>query len=762
MKKKLLRIFLMIIMFFGIIPATSFGSANNDTHKVEAVDHSGGYVYFLKPSTWTESKVMLFIGHNSYTSVYEMTKVTNTDNLYRYSMPSWGGATYVAFANASSVWGSGNWGPSNRTNAPHYTNVYNNYGYNSGNYYVHVPSSTSNNASITIKYAGTSASSLNLSAVAKVYGANNGTTTYSPYASGGTVSVSGYYMSGNNTASTRSAVSSTSSSNTASTTLAPGSTATFKATAAAGYTFVGWSTSTSEANKVSTSTTYTYKYDLSYAEKTIYALFKQSEKKSITIFADLSYLQETWSGDIGNPFLHYWDSSGNNSGNFGSCKMVKVENYDNLYKYEVPLGPNMTNIAGFNFGFYEDDSMKRTVDLEPSSPINISNSNTEYRIVIEHVFTWEQNVEEPKIISGISIDEVIPVTYYDGNEMVLEEKIYGYDYKPRMIPKEENNIEYKLNGWHSSTTINDSTLFTKKTFENNCAESYTLYANYEVANDYFIYVDTLNQPWNSFSVYMWSEYFSKPSGEGTYENAPFPGINDVNVITDIGNNMYKIKIDASASFDHLIFANTANIGDANNPKQTIDLELTPDNNYYVFTTEKTTNSGGTPCYHVKYEEETDNFLEQQKNTSSDVNDFRFIAGFKNKTEAKAYGGASAALTTKQFGYKFIFVKGDTSYVGYWNFEKGYKYDVIRYDGTVYRSVDSTGKTGNDFTKIENDYSEFYALSLTDDVTFKYSDYDQIVVVACYRDTKGQVQVIKAQEYNIVGTPDNVYLYEIER
>ena len=241
-----------------------------------AVDHTGGYIYFLKPSTWTESKVMMFIGHDSYTSVYEMTKVSNTDNLYRYTMPLWGGATYVAFANAGSVWGSGSWGSSNRTNAPHYTNVYKDYGFNSGSYYVVVPASTSNNANITINYKS-SATNLNLTTRANVYGSTDGGSTYASKAAAGTVSVSGYYMSNSSTASTRSAVSSTSSQAYASTTLAPGSTATFKATASTGYEFVGWFDAASGGTAVSTSDTYTYKYDISYTGKTVYARFKQKQ-----------------------------------------------------------------------------------------------------------------------------------------------------------------------------------------------------------------------------------------------------------------------------------------------------------------------------------------------------------------------------------------------------------------------------------------------------------------------------------------------------
>ena len=236
-----------------------------------AVNHTGGYVYFLKPSTWTESTVMMFIGKSNYTSVYTMTKVENTDNLYRYTMPSWDGATYVAFANAGSAWGSGNWGPSNRTNAPHYTNVYNNYGFNSGSYYVVVPASTSNNAGITINYTGTSASTINLT-----------TEAIASDKAHGTVSVSGYYMSAYNKASTRSAVSSSASNATASTTLAPGSTATFNATASTGYEFEGWYDAATGGNQLSTSSTYTFKYDISYTGKTVYARFK-AKQSAITL-----------------------------------------------------------------------------------------------------------------------------------------------------------------------------------------------------------------------------------------------------------------------------------------------------------------------------------------------------------------------------------------------------------------------------------------------------------------------------------------------
>ena len=261
-----------------------------------AVNHTGGYVYFLKPSTWTESTVMMFIGKNDYTSVYTMTKVDNTDNLYRYTMPSWDGATYVAFANAGGAWGSGSWGPNNRTNAPHYTNVYNNYGFNSGSYYIVVPASTSNNAGITINYTGTSASTINLT-----------TKAIASDKAHGTVSVSGYYMSAYNTASTRSAVSSSASNATASTTLAPGSTATFNATASTGYEFEGWYDAATGGNQLSTNSTYTFKYDISYTGKTVYARFK-AKQYTIT-YKDQGNVTFTGTHASGYPTKHTYGTA---------------------------------------------------------------------------------------------------------------------------------------------------------------------------------------------------------------------------------------------------------------------------------------------------------------------------------------------------------------------------------------------------------------------------------------------------------------------
>lgn len=535
------------------------------------------------------------------------------------------------------------------------------------------------------------------------------------------------------------------------------------------YSFLGWTGSNGATPQkdvtISTGTTGNKTYTANWESK-------------VTLYLDFSGIKK-WYGDEASkayfPFVYFFKGSTNIGWNYSNGKSDEYTRFvdlgNNLFKYDIVFTDsklkNLQQIDSFIIGFYFDwdnngdthQNPLQTTDI--NFPISYQDNGKEFRVVYEDI-TNESWTNESKL-NNFNITEVTNVHYMIGNEEAdstgpIYNHFPNFDSKPLFIEKEG----YKLKGWYTSPTVfTDENLFSEGYSLVNKGSDIYIYANYEQANDYFIYVDTLNKPWNSFSVYMWNNYFGNEEGN-IHQNAEFPGVNNPEIVTDIGNKMYKIKIDASKSYDHLIFANTANEGDENNPKQTIDLELTPDKNYYVFTTEIVRNQNNTPCYHVRYEEETDNFLHAQKNISSDVNEFRFIAGFKNKTEANAFGGAEADLSTKQFGYKFIFVKGNTSYVGYWNFNKDYKYNVIRYEGTLYESVDSTGKTGDDFTAIENEYSEFYALSLTDDVTFKYSDYEQIIVVACYRDSDNKVQVIKAQEYNIVGTPGDVYLYEIER
>ena len=145
-RKRVLSLILVLVMLIGLMPQTALN--------VEAADHTGGTIYFQKPTdpNWQGNVVQLAIGKDSYTDVYEMKQVNETD-WYTCEIPSWGGATYCAVITNGNLWGSGNWGPSNLSNAQHYAVVYDeNYTFNSGSYYYLVPSSSDNGAELSITY----------------------------------------------------------------------------------------------------------------------------------------------------------------------------------------------------------------------------------------------------------------------------------------------------------------------------------------------------------------------------------------------------------------------------------------------------------------------------------------------------------------------------------------------------------------------------------------------------------------------------------
>ena len=94
MKTNLLKsIFISLIFVMGVSNAWAHNLAANQ------------YVYFEKPSDWTQ--VALLLGHDSYSIGYNMTKISNT-NLYYWKTASWGGYNAYAFIDAKDWGGEGN------------------------------------------------------------------------------------------------------------------------------------------------------------------------------------------------------------------------------------------------------------------------------------------------------------------------------------------------------------------------------------------------------------------------------------------------------------------------------------------------------------------------------------------------------------------------------------------------------------------------------------------------------------------------------
>ena len=225
--------------------------ADVDNAETGANTVAGGYVYFDNTKTkWADSHIQFVIGHNSFSRTYTMSKITNT-NLYYVNLSSstyhdWGDATYYAVIGASYKWGDGKWGSSNLTNATHRTAAYTT-AYNMDSdtkRYLVTPTGSSNGTTIGIAYQGTTYSSLNKTNYVYVKSAAAGSTTYNDSNSAGTAKITGYYLSGNNAASSHSAETTLDSTSSANCTIAPATTITLEATANTGYKFVGWYTST--------------------------------------------------------------------------------------------------------------------------------------------------------------------------------------------------------------------------------------------------------------------------------------------------------------------------------------------------------------------------------------------------------------------------------------------------------------------------------------------------------------------------------------
>ena len=91
-----------IFLFFAAILCATNAWAFNIT--------ANNYVYFEKPSDW--SNVSILLGHNTWSQGYDFTKISNT-NLYYWKTPSWNNATEYYFIDAT-LWGGEGKKPTDR------------------------------------------------------------------------------------------------------------------------------------------------------------------------------------------------------------------------------------------------------------------------------------------------------------------------------------------------------------------------------------------------------------------------------------------------------------------------------------------------------------------------------------------------------------------------------------------------------------------------------------------------------------------------
>ncbi len=242
---------------------------------VDAAIAVHGYIYFVKPASWTSSKVLFMVGKNNWSTGYGMSKVANTENLYYYNLDSslWNDATQYAFFNTSSVWdGEGNSIGNRAPYSDHYTATSTS-ALSSGSYYVITPASGDNNAALTVSKQGTAYSSLNKKQDVVVQTSTDGSTYSAATTSPADISISGYaFSSTSNCSDTKSdSISQNASDNSLTATVGYLSKTTLTVSSTiSGYEFVGWY---SGNTLLEDGTTYTY-YPKS--ANTVYARFDLS------------------------------------------------------------------------------------------------------------------------------------------------------------------------------------------------------------------------------------------------------------------------------------------------------------------------------------------------------------------------------------------------------------------------------------------------------------------------------------------------------
>ena len=265
------------------------------------INFSGGYIYFDNSIGINQKYIQLCARQSSWTGVSTMTNISNT-KLYYVANPQgsgWGSILgWVVIGNSTTKTNSNfdNW------TAYGWCSNWNEYGFNSGNTYLIVPTSTSKSQSVNTSYLSGGYSALNSQQTIK--SAVNGADANSK----ATISITSYKMTGNGQVTEQTATLGTgaadtyvSAARTATTTLKVGDVAT-------GYQFDGWYAAKTGGTALSTEKTYTY---YPTAATTVYARF--SIKKHTVLFGVHSSGHGSLTAKVGNT-----DISSNSKVNYGS------------------------------------------------------------------------------------------------------------------------------------------------------------------------------------------------------------------------------------------------------------------------------------------------------------------------------------------------------------------------------------------------------------------------------------------------------------
>ncbi len=275
-----LALLLAFVMLFGTT-LTGFAavvdnadtSANVDVAETNADFSNFNVIFDNTNSKW--SSVYFFVGHNTWSQPYQMTKIDNTGNLYALTNFNWGGATQYCFATGLSGWGGEGSNLSNRTGYCTNSSIKTIGSTDVSDVFFYAyAASGSDNATTTAAATSSGYSYFNKTQTAKIYSTPYGSSTYTEDTSAGSVAYSTYRLNGNS--------STTSSTGTNSANAAKTATVKMTATASAGYTFKGWTTTQGGAPTV---TTNPYSYTCT-GETTYYACFEKAPTYTVTYDAN--------------------------------------------------------------------------------------------------------------------------------------------------------------------------------------------------------------------------------------------------------------------------------------------------------------------------------------------------------------------------------------------------------------------------------------------------------------------------------------------
>ena len=243
---------------------------------------TGGHIYFdeLNSGYTGAGDMQFWVGHDSYSNSYSMSKITNT-KLWYCEAPSWGDATYFAFTSGA------NWGIVYQKyydrigNNPWKSAIKENYALDSSSkLFVFRVASTANKAAVIsdspYDYQGTSYTSLNKTITIKAKISTNGGSSYQEANTPAKLTGSSKVFTSTSSCAGILGASATLNAGSSSTTFKAGYTAntTLTAVAATGYTFAGWYTDSKVSSELEST--------VNPAGATTYYAYYQANQYTIT------------------------------------------------------------------------------------------------------------------------------------------------------------------------------------------------------------------------------------------------------------------------------------------------------------------------------------------------------------------------------------------------------------------------------------------------------------------------------------------------